>query len=221
MRTFRVCYFNPRSPHGERRSTSTTSIRDGTFQSTLPARGATRSDVRRSRSAKQFQSTLPARGATLAPVLCGGREYFNPRSPHGERLELRGLRIVDLAISIHAPRTGSDFSCAAFAVASSPFQSTLPARGATIHTTSLLRGHIFQSTLPARGATQRRKASYPHISISIHAPRTGSDIRLDIVLLFPMHFNPRSPHGERPKTRTRRTNMKIISIHAPRTGSDG
>ena len=35
-------------------------------------------------------------------------EYFNPRSPHGERHDARLLFLVHDGISIHAPRTGSD-----------------------------------------------------------------------------------------------------------------
>ena len=80
-----------------------------------------------------FQPTLPARGATAFGVcsvsVC---EYFNPRSPHGERPPAASLPrlLVDfnprsphgerhafsppdfdpLIISTHAPRTGSDFS---------------------------------------------------------------------------------------------------------------
>ena len=122
--------FNPRSPHGERLWTSfraspqcTISIHaprtgsdevftvksqdiktfqstlpargatcqkgcnknDATFQSTLPARGAT--TVRRFFCATtRFQSTLPARGATVDCAGEAGRTAdFNPRSPHGER----------------------------------------------------------------------------------------------------------------------------------------
>ena len=56
----------------------------------------------------------------------------------------------------------------------------------------------FQSTLPARGAT-------PYIPVS-------KCTYLD--------FNPRSPHGERPRQRVTPPNAKGISIHAPRTGSD-
>ena len=58
--------------------------------------------------------------------------HFNPRSPHGER----PAKIEDAAIT-------------------NAFQSTLPARGATL----FLR--FLQNALP----------------ISIHAPRTGSDRR--------------------------------------------
>ena len=78
--------------------------------------------------------------------------------------------------------------------------------------------------------------------ISIHAPRTGSDLGRESVRAFRLHFNPRSPHGERqisirkiwtgcyfnPRSphgeRLQMVNAtsrrKLISIHAPRTGSD-
>ncbi len=35
------------------------------------------------------------------------------------------------------------------------------------------------------------------VLISIHAPRTGSDVRPFVLLCCVCHFNPRSPHGER------------------------
>ena len=34
-------------------------------------------------------------------------------------------------------------------------------------------------------------------AISIHAPRTGSDMRIFVMALRLRNFNPRSPHGER------------------------
>ena len=54
----------------------------------------------------------------------------------------------------------------------------------------------FQSTLPARGATSNSTfflLSY----ISIHAPRTGSDLGGAENAQRVSDFNPRSPHGER------------------------
>ena len=123
-----------------------------------------------------FQSTLPVRGAT------------------GYRRHTRRLP----AISIHAPRAGSDMvstrhpsrrmdfnprsPCGErrepalvgpFAVR---FQSTLPVWGATLTWCSAwLTRRRFQSTLPVRGATGTHccKGEQPHISI--HAPRAGSD----------------------------------------------
>ena len=79
-------YFNPRSPHGERHIRESSFLPERKFQSTLPAWGATQL-FQRSSITDRFQSTLPAWGATLAlSVTGGGSWYFNPRSPHGERL---------------------------------------------------------------------------------------------------------------------------------------
>ena len=147
-------------------------------------------------------------------------KHFNPRSPHGERLQGIFSRRSSSTISIHAPRTGSD--CSTSSVPSSPirFQSTLPARGATFVAVFRERGDL----------------------ISIHAPRTGSDQSATRRAGAGAYFNPRSPHGERlgnscPSTlivlfqstlpARGATNIfqvfepgEEISIHAPRTGSD-
>ena len=146
------------------------------FQSTLPARGATRySCVFLLRFT--FQSTLPARGATKSRhTATFSAKNFNPRSLHGERRadNLPGLQRSN--ISIHAPCTGSD-------------QGDFARTGDSFS---------FQSTLPARGATDARRNQAAKRRISIHAPCTGSDTRSDA-----------SP-----------IDSLIISIHAPCTGSD-
>ena len=80
-------------------------------------------------------------------------EDFNPRSPHGERPTACWFSFYDMDISIHAPRTGSD-------------GKPLPADHVPL---------IFQSTLPARGATLNPLEDNGRVIISIHAPRTGSD----------------------------------------------
>ena len=148
--------------------------------------------------------------------------YFNPRSPCGERrrtardwrrgqrafqstLPVRGATTLFcfalhcLFISIHAPRAGSD--------------------GDFIG--GINGGNLFQSTLPVRGATNRRYGCLDFCAISIHAPRAGSDLSelekaaaaaefqstlpvrgatvyLRVCIEPTMHFNPRSPCGERP-----------------------
>ena len=214
-----------------------------------------------------FQPTLPARGATL--LLAGQHlreRNFNPRSPHGERLPsatrafgtsrfqstlpARGatwyLKLTDgrEAISIHAPRTGSDRRTATHKRRRERFQSTLPARGATA--VPHRQPHGSSDFNPRSPHGERRHFSLPPhwvISISIHAPRTGSDA--SVVMAAPgsadfnprsphgerqlrirqprehcLHFNPRSPHGERPIESAIDAAKEIISIHAPRTGSD-
>ena len=169
-----LVYFNPRSPHGERRNFAGCALLIWLFQPTLPARGATRTALPTA-SRRRFQPTLPARGATagkrgeetsilfqptlpargataMSMHLCQCSGHFNPRSPHGERRFRAQDDIRATLISTHAPRTGSD------------------------------------ATRDGRKVMN---------AISTHAPRTGSD-------LFPRkgrneegHFNPRSPHGER------------------------
>ena len=60
-----------------------------------------------------------------------GNNNFNPRSPHGERHIGLQPRQRIAVISIHAPRTGSDGNRLSDGHACE-FQSTLPARGATL-----------------------------------------------------------------------------------------
>ncbi len=194
-----LCYFNPRSPRGERPSAS---VDDGwvcLFQSTLPSRGATKNvmpvyigardfNPRSPRGERRsmldmtrfveliFQSTLPSRGATSG--LCGrsGKDInFNPRSPRGERLKSRSLSPTQEDFNPRSPR-GERPLTEYDQINLFGFQSTLPSRGAT-HDKEIgsLKHRIFQSMLPSRGATK------------IHLSR----------LLGERNFNPRSPRGER------------------------
>ena len=191
--------FNPRSPHGERHGGGVLMV-----------------------SLEIFQSTLPARGATpLQQEKRWKRQYFNPRSPHGERHVGRQRYTAANAISIHAPRTGSDKRIDAAFFCVTVFQSTLPARGATLSLKREFDRVIFQSTLPARGATAAQISVHAQEFISIHAPRTGSDQRGERNCRWNKYdFNPRSPHGERLEGRKKKGVTQDISIHAPRTGSD-
>ena len=124
------------------------------FQSTLPVWGATSVDDNPIYP-RRFQSTLPVWGATGPAGRHGGRENnFNPRSPCGERRLLGGSWLSQ-----------------------APFQSTLPVWGAT----GWQRGQSgacgrFQSTLPVWGATKALRRQSGVSSISIHAPRVGSDL---------------------------------------------
>ena len=106
----------------------------------------------------------------------------------------------------------------------------------------LPRGSRFQSTLPVRGATQMSTEIPSTTTISIHAPRAGSDKSRVGSLPTAQHFNPRSPCGERLKAAVVaycrekfQSTLPVrgatspsfgsergsrISIHAPRAGSD-
>ena len=214
-------YFNPRSPHGERLKTGARPEGGHHISIHAPRTG---SDIDGTDyvSVMSISIHAPRTGSdtmpTAVPSFAG---YFNPRSPHGERqTAVSASRRPAQSISIHAPRTGSDFYYMRAPKGTKKFQSTLPARGATRSAGRRPLLDLFQSTLPARGAT-------------VQAKTVSTDSR---------HFNPRSPHGERPQ-RSRKSSAQrkfqstlpargatafgviqivgiAISIHAPRTGSD-
>ena len=125
------------------------------------------------------------------------------------------------AISIHAPRVGSDVDRVLAVTSEVAFQSTLPVWGATSRLRQLLSScRVFQSTLPVWGATGKRDSMATESSISIHAPRVGSDGRRAEQQARRKYFNPRSPCGERQEIMSLLDNFLQISIHAPRVGSD-
>ena len=144
---------------------------------------------------------------------------FNPRSPWGERRP--ATVAIDRAANFN-PR--------------SPWGERLSGAQAPPHL------ERFQSTLPVGGATERHVSERRQCQISIHAPRGGSDRFCQSSARRYVHFNPRSPWGERQASRwglppqggfqstlpvggaTLRLATKLqtyyISIHAPRGGSD-
>ena len=127
---------------------------------------------------------------------------------------------VPMTISIHAPCTGSDLErhLQQSDVANFNPRSLHGER----HAAAVADGKDkpFQSTLPARGATLDKTAVGGVEAISIHAPCTGSDpVQLYGFFLYSLNFNPRSLHGER-RSATICAKPHCISIHAPCTGSD-
>ena len=190
------------------------------FQSTLPVWGATSTSAKRPPSCK-FQSTLPVWGATRwssAPRRrrdfnprspCGERRRqrrvprvrradFNPRSPCGERPRLHAEVAEFEAISIHAPRVGSDVALyALLEVFVISIHAPRVGSDRTLNTLHVMLAQ-FQSTLPVWGATERLGLVGLRVRISIHAPRVGSDRGPGAARCTTTHFNPRSPCGERP-----------------------
>ena len=145
--------FNPRSPHGERRFRPEPVAPTQDISIHAPRTGSDE-NKRKRRTAGKFQSTLPARGAT--PSTAQWRQAsrnFNPRSPHGERLKVTSS--LSWQTTDFNPRSPHGERPFLLCVQRRLFQ--------------------FQSTLPARGATLRIRFVRLDGNISIHAPRTGSD----------------------------------------------
>ena len=163
----------------------------------------------------------PRGGSDAAvPCLFPHLEYFNPRSPWGERhlcissrstpppfqstLPVGGATRNTIAtprllsiISIHAPRGGSDAFRLHCRKSNCNFNPRSPWGERPISAGSLTACPLFQSTLPVGGATLPFRAYSLIWNISIHAPRGGSDLG--------------AYWGLR---------QLPISIHAPRGGSD-
>ena len=109
---------------------------------------------------------------------------FNPRSTHRERRCLPLHHSHCPLISIHAPRRGERPTSFAMVANCTPFQSTLPAWGATWLCPFLLLLYFYFNPRSPHG--ERRHTYTPGKTesyISIHAPRMGSD--LDIAAQIP------------------------------------
>ncbi len=152
--------------------------------------------------------------------ICQEGENINPRSPHGERPFRGWTRKFLQRISIHAPRTGSDAGHGFQLPRALAFQSTLPARGATIILALKVSARInFNPRSPhgERPVVRRRRVNVG--VISIHAPRTGSDVDFQRGVRRSGFQSTLPARGATKNARPAR-NERIISIHAPRTGSD-
>jgi hypothetical protein len=166
-----------------------------------------------------FQSTLPVGGAKQGVLGLSSTEVrFNPRSPWGERRQLAAYTAPGLVVSIHAPVGGATGGGIPKPAANSGFNPRSPwgerrIKGIVPHpdprfnprspwgerhaTIKSVKGKIvFQSTLPV--ATSNQTLSKIPLTVSIHAPRGGSDCAI------------LCPTGSGRK----------VSIHAPRGGSD-
>ena len=130
-RKYRARDFNPRAPRGARPELVVREEADVKFQSTRPARGATRASPP-IRAAREISIHAPREGRDI------WENCYNPLFPD---------------ISIHAPREGRDFLfCRRTSSPGRTFQSTRPARGATLNgLAGRGRGRNFNPRAP-RGA---------------------------------------------------------------------
>ena len=173
-----VTDFNPRSPHGERRYGNMFFCFLYIISIHAPRMGSD-SERRKVVIMPIISIHAPRMGSDPhRPIHHVTLSYFNPRSPHGERL--------------HKLRRDNS---------QSEFQSTLPAWGATrmyAESGSMIRISIHA---PRMGSdTVSDEDIDKRIAISIHAPRMGSDRSISMSCDGEANFNPRSPHGERPDT---------------------
>ena len=146
--------------------------------------------------------------------------YFNPRSPHGERHLLTEYNTVTGLISIHAPRTGSDNKRYRFG---SIWRISIHAPRTEGATYSFLRCscHLLDFNPRSPHGERHWLPCTPEQGkdISIHAPRTGSDVRFPSEVSAPGISIHAPARGATASPWTSPVGA-MISIHAPRTGSD-
>ena len=174
-----VSDFNPRSPYGERLVRLETEGRCRHISIHAPRMGSDLRSTTSQRACRDFNPRSPYGERHRASHRFRRCSYFNPRSPYGERRAAHALPASLAAISIHAPRMGSDSKSVVYAIPATVFQSTLPVWGATSrsrqarHTGENFNPRSpygerhwrhwfwpislgFQSTLPVWGATAKR-----------------------------------------------------------------
>ena len=176
MVVYRQKHFNPRSPHGERRRVAGHRKDSNQISIHAPRTGSDSScgihvhiGVGISIHAPRTGSDPPSCGVGA----CGSRISIHAPRTGSDSGEAHAAAVC--RISIHAPRTGSDAIEAADDLVEWAFQSTLPARGATLHSTRTPRGGDISIHAPRTGSDQDAVLDEKISGISIHAPRTGSD----------------------------------------------
>ena len=168
------CYFNSRSPCGERSAGNNAHYWNKGFQLTLPMRGAIKAgDVI---EVAGFISThAPHAGSDPRPrSQPGRRRYFNSRSPCGERYDLSAERDTSFI-----------------------FQLTLPMRGAIGHR-AIHRRRVAISTHAPHAGSDRITEDTCCTSVDFNSRSPCGERLQRPAMRGNMHyFNSRSPCGER------------------------
>ena len=190
------------------------------FQSTRPARGAT---ISRSLSAaldRRISIHAPREGrdsCVITPFTI--KSNFNPRAPRGARPMLgKGLNKIIIDFNPRAPR-GARQNSSHSKPNTSTFQSTRPARGATVYLLNNLGSYLISIHAPREGRDKLRKVSVHHLVISIHAPREGRD-ESSHPTICPRGFQSTRPARGATSPPCKTYPLAEISIHAPREGRD-
>ena len=189
------------------------------FQSTPPARGATANRLLSSFPCQHFNPRPPRGGRRHLLRQQRGILIISIHAPRegGDTAIYDPDRFED--ISIHAPREGGDRLQRRDGTVYGHFNPRPPRGGRPMPIPPCILGMRFQSTPPARGATvmdqlrlgkvdisihapreggdHGKCAGCHHREISIHAPREGGDLVVVFLFLIKLYFNPRPPRGGR------------------------
>ena len=191
-------HFNPRTPRGVRPVPSPTGWASLKFQSTHPARGATpRRMVQNRHGAISIHAPREGCDVQIGRRAQDDAKHFNPRTPRGVRPLIMDAFIANANFNPRTPR-GVRRTTGVYLGIPQRFQSTHPARGATI---GIPAGHnplLYFNPRTPRGVRRYLTATLDaQTSISIHAPREGCDRPCCTSETGRRYFNPRTPRGVR------------------------
>ena len=168
-----------------------------------------------------FQSTLPGWGATRAVVRAVPKVAISIHAPRmGSDHDGVPDHVPSGLISIHAPRMGSDPMRRGYGLGCWNFNPRSPdgERRMLVPASSMVT--VFQSTLPGWGATWSVYVPIWYTLFQSTLPGWGATPAGWTTTPSRSNFNPRSPDGERPHHFQRHRQGRRISIHVPRVGSD-
>ena len=170
------CYFNPRSPCGERLAAAVSILLVMAHFNPRSPCGERHTFCPALSYLFPFQSTLPVWGAT---VIGDFERAAHVISIHAPRVgsDSNGLVSHSLQrISIHAPRVGSDNPRLRVFSVILDISIHAPRVGSDVRGESITFGpYSISIHAPRVGSDQRHRCNPPGLPISIHAPRVGSD----------------------------------------------
>ena len=192
----------------------------GIFQSTLPVWGATiDASMRPADETISIHAPRVGSDPRLGIDTCR-RIYFNPRSPCGER---HGNTDAGGRTAHFNPRSpcGERLRPRSFGGDCDIFQPTLPVWGATMIVPSTIAALTISIHAPRVGSDAQKYEVRQNSAISIHAPRVGSDVPLTTPSAYSTKFQSTLPvWGATLRFALQPVHGVDISIHAPRVGSD-
>ena len=191
------------------------------FQSTHPARGATRSGFL-TPTVDQFQSTHPARGATFRCL--DKKPLFGFQSTHPARgaTPRRMVQNRHGAISIHAPREGCDVQIGRRAQDDAKHFNPRTPRGVRLENSPLYQNRVYFNPRTPRGV--RLQPGYEcKVSDEFQSthPARGATVLDGVRGRGAPDFNPRTPRGVRPSNRPNQTYSERFQSTHPARGATG
>ena len=139
----------------------------------------------------------PRVGSDMAISPSSSQTLFQSTPPEWGATNDTGFSSNGRFVSIHAPRVGSDIQPGNHLQHAWCFNPRPPSGERQLFRRLHTNRHRFQSTPPEWGATFQPEGSWYGMSVSIHAPRVGSDVFPSGSKIPSGCFNPRPPSGER------------------------